>query len=126
MTSDNGYLLVGLNGSFRNGNGAPLFAKDPIQAGTIKMQQDLLATDYAYNTSNRYNLGISLKYNYYVNKAKGMSCWFKGSYNYTKLSDWSDYKMGANDEAKALLENATLLYDGDNRNFIGLSIGFNF
>lgn len=125
-TCDKGYLSITLNGSFRNGNGTPLNAVNPILGSSLKLQQDLLATDYAFNTAKRYNLGFSLKYNYYMNREKGMSCWIKGDYNYTKVSGWSDYKNGATEAANELLSNAVLLSKGDNRSFIGFSLGFNF
>lgn len=108
ITNDKGYINAELNGAMSNGNGTPIEIVNPLSDGAIQCKEDLLAIDYAYNTSKKYNLGLSLKYVRYINKEKQMNMWIKGAYFYNKVSD------------------TLLKFEGNNRNNIRITVGIDF
>lgn len=102
ILSDISSLNIELNGAFINASGTMLEATNPLASGSLKLNQDILNRDFAYNIAERYSAGVSAKYKIMVNPEKSTAVYLGGSFRYLDAGE-----LG-------------------NRNFLSISLGLNF
>lgn len=86
-------LNLELNGSLIDANGTKLEATNPLTTGSLKLNENLLNSDFAYNTAGRYSAGIGVKYMRMLNSENGSSVYLRANYNHIDAGDLGNRKF---------------------------------
>ncbi len=102
ILSNKNSLNLDINGSYVTANGTKLDAQNPLNSGTLMLNNSLLDRDFAYNTSDRYSAGLGFKFMRMVDPNRGSALYLGASYKHIESKD-----LGS-------------------RGLFALSVGFNF
>lgn len=80
-------LNLEATGSSISASGTKLDAVNPLTMGALKLNRNILDTDYAYNLASRYNVGFNMKYMRSLNAQKGSIIYLGAGYRHTDAGD---------------------------------------
>lgn len=84
---DNSLFNLDLNGSYSTGKGDALDVKNPITAGSLRQNTNLLYTDFNYNTAEIISAGIGARYTRIMDSQKGRALYVGAAYKHYDAGD---------------------------------------
>lgn len=89
--SANSTINLDLNGGYVTGSGTKLKETNPLTTGSLKLNQYMLDTDFAYNIAERVIGGLGAKYTRVTNSQKGTSVYLGAAYKYLNATDYRGF-----------------------------------
>lgn len=80
-------LNLEVTGSSVSASGTKLTATNPLTTGALKLNSNILETDYAYNMASKYIAGINMKYMRNLNDLKGSTVYLGAGYRHMDAGD---------------------------------------
>jgi hypothetical protein len=109
------YLDININGGFVTGNGVMLTTENPMTTGSLKLNNNILKQDFAYQTAERFIAGGGVKYSIALNPEKGKVAFCGVNYRHQFLNDGGK------------LDNIlTGVLPGQSRSTLSFTVGINF
>ena len=109
------FLDININGGFVMGDGTMLSAVNPMTSGSLKLNNDILERDFAYQTAERFVAGGGIKYSRTLNIEKGSVIFCGVNYRHQFLND--GWKLDSS---------LSGVLPGQYRSTISASVGINF
>lgn len=80
-------LNVELNGGYTTADGTMLEATNPLTSGALKLNENILKTDFDFYMADRFSAGIGAKYSRMLNLEKGSAVYLKANYKHIDAGD---------------------------------------
>lgn len=109
------FLDININGGFVMGDGTILSAVNPMTSGSLKLNNDILERDFAYQTAERFVAGGGIKYSRTLNIEKGSVIFCGVNYRHQFLNDGGKLDSSLSE-----------VLPGQYRSTISASVGINF
>ncbi|EKD32516.1 MAG: hypothetical protein ACD_77C00073G0005 [uncultured bacterium] len=109
------FLDININGGYVMGNGTMLSTVNPMTTGSLKLNNNILEHDFAYQTAERFVAGGGIKYSRILNAEKGSIVFGGVNYRHQFLNDGG-----------MLDSSLSGVLPGQYRSTISASVGINF